>query len=307
MLLATRGWLPVNTPPPAWVTVSPLLEGEWEAAYSAVLLATTEAPPVSYSLPSGSLPPGLALVGDTISGTPRPAPTAPIWGTAAGSLGSATQGGSFAASLTASGAASFAVRAGRLPWGVTLDIETGALAGTLAVIGGATDDPGPPPVWVTAGGSLGTVRETYNGINEPVALSLAATGAAVYTISDGVLPWGLTLDRDTGALAGVVRNIGGGTWEPDTVITWTAPVATDLGSFPRGASVGPIAQTVSTSGLFWISSGTLPWGLTMAVAGGSISGTVSAEAPPGAYGFTVACASAAGFAFGTRAYSITIT
>ncbi|MCK6442262.1 putative Ig domain-containing protein [Elstera cyanobacteriorum] len=308
MLLATRGWLPVNTPPPAWVTVSPLPEGEWEAAYSAVLLATTEAPPVSYSLPSGSLPPGLALVGDTISGTPRPAPTAPVWGTAAGSLGSATQGGSFAASLTASGAASFAVRAGRLPWGVTLDVETGALAGTLAVTGGATDDPGPPPVWVTAGGSLGTVRETYNGINEPVALSLSATGAAVYTISGGVLPWGLTLDRDTGALAGVVRNIGGGTWEPDTVVTWSAPASTNLGTFARGASVGPITQTVDPVGSsFYVVGGVLPWGVLLSRNGGSISGTVSNENAPGTYNFTVACAANPGFAFGTRAYSITIT
>lgn len=307
MLLATRGWLPVNTPPPAWITTSPLPDGEWEAAYSAVLLATTEAPPVSYSLPSGSLPPGLALVGDTISGTPHPAPTAPVWGTAAGSLGTATQGGSFAASLTASGAASFSVRAGRLPWGVTLDVETGALAGTLAVIGGATDDPGPPPVWGTPGGSLGTVRETYNGINEPVALSLAATGAAVYTISGGVLPWGLTLDRDTGALAGVVRNIGGGTWEPDTVVTWSAPASTNLGTFARGASVGPITQTVSPAGVFWVSGGSLPWGLTMVRGTGAISGTVSAENAPGVYSVTIACATLTGEAFGTRTYSITIT
>lgn len=292
---------------PEWVTETPLPDAEWGATYSATLLATTDAPPVSYSLPSGNLPPGLTLVGDTISGAPRPAPTAPVWGTAAGSLGSATQGGSFAATLTASGAASFAVRAGLVPWGLTLDGETGALAGTLAVIGGATDDPGPLPVWVTAGGSLGTVRKTYNGTNEPVALSLVATGAAVYTISGGVLPWGLTLDRDTGALAGVVWNTGGGTWEPDLTITWSAPVATDLGSFARGALVGPIPQTVSPSGVFWISSGTLPWGLTLTRVGGEISGTVSNENETGTYTFTVACAANPGFAFGTRAYSITIT
>lgn len=308
MLLATRGWLPVSTPPPAWVTVSPLPDAEWEAAYSAVLLATTDAPPVSYSLPSGSLPPGLALVGDTISGTPRPAPTAPVWGTAAGSLGSATQGGSFTATLTASGAASFAVRAGRLPWGVTLDVATGTLSGTLAVIGGATDDPGPAPVWVTPGGNLGTVRETYNGVNEPVAFSLAATGAAVYTITGGLLPWGLTLDRETGALAGVVWTTDGGTWEPDTLVTWSAPASTNLGTFARGASVGSIAQTNTLpGGAVYIDGGVLPWGLTMARVGGTISGTVSPEAPPGLYEFTVACASSAGFAFGQRTYTITIT
>lgn len=307
MLLATRSWLPVNTPPPAWVTTSPLPDAEWEAAYSAVLLATTDAPPVSYSVPSGSLPPGLALVGDTISGTPHPAPSAPVWATAAGSLGTATQGGGFAATLTASGAASFAVRAGLLPWGVTLDVETGALSGTLAVIGGATDDPGPPPVWTTAAGSLGTVREAPNASFFPVSFSLAATGAADYAIVGGLLPWGLTLDGATGAVTGNAWNIGGGVWEPDTAITWSAPASATLGSFARGASVGTIAQTATPSGVFYIASGALPWGLTMVRGTGAISGTVSPENAPGTYAFTVACASTIGEAFGTRAYSIIIT
>lgn len=307
VLISFRTRLSISRSPPNWISISPLVDAEWGATYSATLLATTDAPPVSYSLPSGSLPPGLVLVADKISGTPSPAPDAPTWATASGNLGISSQGNSFSVQLLAPGAEGYSILAGRVPWGLTLDGETGALAGPLAVIGGATDDPGPPPVWVTAGGSLGTVRETYNGINEPVALSLAATGAAVYTITGGVLPWGLMLDRDTGALAGVVRNIGGGTWEPDTVITWSAPVATDLGSFARGALVGPIPQTVSPAGVFWISSGTLPWGLTLTRVGGEISGTVSNENETGTYTFTVACAANPGFAFGTRAYSITIT
>lgn len=293
--------------PPGWLTADPLPDAEWEAAYSAVLLATSDTPPVSYSLPSGSLPPGLALVGDTISGTPHPAPSAPLWGTAAGSLGTATQGGSFTATLTASGAASFAVRAGRLPWGVTLDGETGALSGTLAVIGGATDDPGPPPVWTTAAGSLGAFREAPNSAFFLISLTLAATGAAAYTIVDGVLPWGLTLDRDTGALTGHVWNVGGGTWEPDTAITWSAPVSSDLGSFARGASVGPIAQTASPAGAFQVVGGILPWGLTMVRGTGAISGTVGPENAPGVYAFTIGCATLTGEAVGQRTYSITIT
>lgn len=307
MLLAPRSWLPVSSDPPVWVTSSPLPEGEWEEGYSAVLLATSDAPPVRYSLPSGSLPPGLALVGDTIGGTPHPSPAAPSWTGAGGGLGTAVQGGSFAATLTATGTASFAVRAGRLPWGVTLDLATGALSGTLAVIGGPLDDPGPPPVWTTPGGSLGTARETPNGISFPVGLSLAATGAAAYTIVGGVLPWGLTLDRDTGAVAGHVWNIGGGPWEPDTAVVWSAPASTDLGSFARGASVGPIAQTASPAGVFYEVGGGLPWGLTMVRGTGAIGGTVSAENAPGVYSVTIACASLIGEAFGQRTYSITIT
>ncbi len=307
MLLATRSWLPVNTQPPVWITTSPLPEGDWGETYSAVLLATSDAPPVSYSLPSGSLPPGLALVGDTIGGTPHPAPSAPSWTSAAGSLGTAVQGGGFSTTLTATGAASFAVWAGGLPWGVTLDVDTGVLSGALAMVGGATDVPGSPPVWTTAIGNLGTVRETPNGTSFPVSFSLAATGAATYTTVDGVLPWGLTLDRDTGALTGRVWNVGGGTWEPDTAITWSAPVASDLGSFDRGASIGPVAQTINIAVPFWISEGRLPWGLTMVRSTGAISGTISPDNTPGAYSFTVSCAASTGFNFGQRTYSITIT
>ena len=194
-----------------------------------------------------------------------------------------------------------------MPWGLTLDADTGLLSSDLSVIGGAEDIPTDAPVWVTAGGSLGAVRETYNGINEPVALSLSATGAAVYTIVGGVLPWGLTLDRDTGALAGVVRTIGGGTWDPDTVITWSAPVSSDLGSFARGASVGPIAQTASPAGVFQVVGGILPWGLTLDRDTGAISGTVSPENASGVYAFTIGCATLTGEAVGQRTYTITIT
>lgn len=307
MLLASRSWLPVASAPPAWVTPSPLPEGEWEAAYAATLLATSDAPPVSYSLPSGSLPPGLTLIGDTISGTPRPAPSAPVWVTAAGGLGMVSQGGSITVTLAATGAAQFAIRAGRLPWGVMLDPDSGSLSGTLAVIGGALDDPGPPPVWSTPAGNLGTVREVPNAAFFPVSLNLAASGAAAYTIVGGVLPWGLTLDPATGALTGHAWNIGGGAWEPDTAITWSAPASANLGSFAPGASVGTIAQTVSLAGAFAVTAGVLPWGLTIVRGSGAISGTISAENPPGTYNFTVSCASIAGETFGQRAYSITIT
>ncbi len=307
MLLATRSWLPVASAPPAWVTVSPLPDGEWEANYSATLLATSDAPPIGYSLPSGSLPPGLALVSDTISGIPSPAPTAPIWVTASGGLGATAQGATFSAYIAATGAYTYAVRSGLLPWGVTLDTASGLLSGDLSVIGGPLDDPGPPPVWSTPAGSLGTVREAPNASFFPVSFSLSASGAAVYTLAGGLLPWGLTLDRGTGAITGHAWNIGGGTWEPDTTITWLAPVSTNLGSFAQGASVGTISQTVSAAGVFSVTAGTLPWGLTMVRGTGAISGTISPENPPGLYGFTVSCQTLTGEAFGQRAYSITIT
>ena len=298
MLLATRAWLPVGDSPPAWVTTSPLTEAEWETPYTQALLATGAS---VYAIVSGSLPPGLALAGDTISGTPSPAPSAPAWTTPAGSLGTASQGGGISVTLAASGATSFVLRSGLLPWGVTLDPATGALAGTLAVIGGPEDSPGPAPVWSTATGSLGAVWE-----GQAASRALSASGAETYEIVGGVLPWGLQLDRSTGGLTGTPADVGGSTLDPFETYTWSAPVSNDLGTFAVGATVSIAQTTVPTAGSFYILAGGLPWGLTMARGTGVISGTVSAEAIPGAYDFTVARVDTSG-RFGSRAFTISIT
>lgn len=290
--------------PVAWVTASPLSDAAWEDYYEVTLTATGAA---SYAVQSGNLPPGLAIVADKVSGTPSPAPDAPVWVTGSGSLGSAEQGGSFSAYIAATGAASYVVKAGTMPWGLTLDADTGLLSSDLSVIGGVEDIPTDAPVWTTAAGSLGAFREALNSAFFPVSLSLTATDATVYTIIAGRLPWGLSLDRGTGALTGHVWNVGGGTWEPDVVTTWSAPVSPDLGSFARGVSVGTITQTISAGGAFAIIAGVLPWGLSMVRGTGVISGTVGTENTVGTYTFTVSCSSIAGESFGQRTYSITIT
>ncbi len=291
--------------PPAWVTVSPLLDAAWEEPYTQVLLATSANVPVSYNLPSGSLPPGLTLVGDTITGAPSPNPDAPVWATAAGSLGSATQGGAFSADLDAAGASSFSVKSGLLPWGLFLDTTTGVLSGTLSVIGGEEDPPGPAPVWTTAAGTLGTFNE-----NAAVSVSIAATPSTApveYSIASGGLPWGLSLDTTTGAITGTTAEVGGGvTPEPPNTITWSAPASTNLGSFAVGASVS-ITQTVGpVAGAFMIVSGFFPWGLSLSLPG-VISGTIGAANNPGVYDFTVRVLNLGDGSLGTRAYSITIT
>jgi hypothetical protein len=298
MLLATRSWLPVGDAPPAWVTTSPLADAEWEAPYTQTLLATGAS---AYALASGSLPPGITLAGDTISGTPTPAPSAPAWTTPAGGLGTATQGGDFSVALAASGATSFVVRAGLLPWGVTLDPATGTLAGTLAVIGGPEDSPGPAPVWSTAAGSLGVIWE-----GQAASLAFGASGADQYEIVGGVLPWGLRLDRSTGALTGTPADVGGAALDPLETYTWSAPVSSDLGIFAVGATLNIAQTTAPTAGSFYILSGGLPWGLTLNRGTGLISGAVSAEAVAGTYALTIARIDTNG-RFGTRAYTITIT
>jgi hypothetical protein len=297
MLLATRAWLPVGGSPPAWVTASPLTEAEWETLYTQTLLATGAS---AYAIVSGSLPSGLALAGDTITGRPTPDPSAPAWTTPGGSLGTASQGGGFSVALAATGATSFVLRSGLLPWGVTLDPATGALAGTLAVIGGPEDSPGPAPVWSTAAGSLGAVWE-----GQAASLSLSASGAETYEIVGGVLQWGLRLDRSTGALTGSPADVGGAVLDPLETYTWSAPVSSDLGTYAVGATVNIAQTTAPTAGSFYLLSGDLPWGLTMLRETGLISGTVSAEAVAGTYALTIARIDTNG-RFGTRAYTITI-
>ena len=292
-------------PPPLWVTTSPLLEAEWEEPYLQALLATSGSPPVGYSVASGGLPPGLALVADQIVGTVTPNPDAPIWVTGSGSLGAAMQGGAFSAFIAATGATAYSVRSGLLPWGVILDTDTGLLSGDLSIIGGAEDAPGPAPTWTTAAGTLGTFNEQAS-----VAVSIAATPSTApveYSIVSGGLAWGLSLDTATGAITGTTEEVGGGvTLDPPSTITWTAPASTNLGSFAVGASVS-IAQVTSVTGAFSIVSGVLPWGLSMSRGTGLISGTVGASNAAGVYTFTVLREALIDAFFGTRTYTITIT
>jgi hypothetical protein len=121
------------------------------------------------------------------------------------------------------------------------------------------------------------------------------------------VPWGLSLNTATGAISGTTAEVGGGaTPEPPNTITWSAPASTNLGSFAVGASVS-IAQTISYAAAFMVSSGVLPWGLSVARGTGLISGTVGATNSAGVYSFTVFAFNQGDQSFGYRTYSITIT
>ncbi len=60
------------------ITTTSLPDGTVGASYNATLAASGGTPPYAWSLPSGSLPPGLSLSGATISGTPTTAGTFPF-------------------------------------------------------------------------------------------------------------------------------------------------------------------------------------------------------------------------------------
>ena len=64
-----------QTPAPLTITTTYLPGGQQGAAYSASLYASGGTAPYTWSLYSGSLPPGLTLLGATIAGTPSVAGT----------------------------------------------------------------------------------------------------------------------------------------------------------------------------------------------------------------------------------------
>ncbi|MFY7778126.1 MAG: Ig domain-containing protein, partial [Elstera sp.] len=153
----------------------------------------------------------------------------------------------------------------------------------------------------TASGSLGVIWE-----GQAASLALGAAGADQYEIVGGILPWGLRLDRSTGALTGTPADMGGAVLDPLETYTWSAPVSSDLGIFAVGATLNIAQTTAPTAGSFYLLSGGLPWGLTLSRGTGLVSGTVSAEAVAGTYALTIARIDTNG-RFGTRAYTITIT
>lgn len=144
---------------PQIITGSPLLSGEVGFAYATGLNSINGAPPYTYAVVSGALPPGLSIVGAAIVGTPttignpysfalvatdshgaksNPAGfsltvVSMLAITTASPLPTATQGTPYATTLAASGGVSpytWAEVAGSLDPGLSLNTATGAITGT---------------------------------------------------------------------------------------------------------------------------------------------------------------------------------
>src|SRR5207249_2908547 len=110
----------------------------------------------------------------------------------------------------------FSVSIGALPNGLSLDANTGAITGTPGTVGGTTftikvtDTPGSSdahPYTVTINAPVTVSPASLpNGVTN-VAYNAAVsgsggTGALTFSVSSGVLPTGLKLDKDTGAITG---------------------------------------------------------------------------------------------------------
>ncbi|TLX21877.1 putative Ig domain-containing protein [Thermomonas fusca] len=320
------------------VTVSPATVpgGGVATAYSQTITASGGAAPYSFAVTAGSVPTGLTLsAGGVLSGTPTaggtfnftitatdsspfpgpfagsraytltiaaPTITLPASALAGGTLGSAYSGAITAAS---GGTApySYAVTAGALPGGLTLNTATGAITGTPSALGTfnfsitATDSStGTGPYSATQSYAITVidVAPVANPVSATVAygssanpITLNISGGAPTSVAIGTAPThgtavasGTTVTyTPTAGYAGpdsftyTATNTGGTSAPATATITVSDPIITITASGALAASVAvPYSQTFTFNG------GASPWSgyqVTNLPAGLSITGTTA--------------------------------
>ena len=283
----TSGTLTLTVSAPT-ITVSPASLGNATAAsaYSQSLSASGGTSSYTFAPTGGSLPTGLVLNSNgTLSGTPSAAGTFNFTATATdSSTGTGPYTGSRSYSLVVNAP--------------TLAISP--VSGSLSATAGT-------PYSQTFAGSGGTSPYSYN-----------------FSINSGTLPTGLTFNAGTGTLSGTPTTAGTvnftvtatdkttGTGPFSTSGTYTlttaAPTITlSPGAVPSGTVGVTYSQGVTASGgtgpyTYAITSGSLPMGLTLNPATGTLSGTPTAG---GAFNFTLTATDSNGFT-GAHVYSLTI-
>ncbi|MCO7579070.1 MULTISPECIES: putative Ig domain-containing protein [Pseudomonas chlororaphis group] len=276
------------------------------------------------------------------SGTSSPATvtitvSAPSIVLSPGSLSNGTVGTAYNASLSASGGAapySYAITAGTLPTGLSLNTSTGAISGTPSASGtfnltvtatDANSATGSQAYSITIGAQApvaGAVSATVaaNSSANPITLNLsggAATSVAVAsaashgtaTASGTSITYTPTAGFSGSDSFTYTATNASGTSSPATVtITVSAPsIVLSPGSLSNGTVGTAYSASLSASGgaapySYAITAGTLPTGLSLNTSTGAISGTPSAS---GTFNLTIT-ATDANSATGSQAYSITI-
>ena len=170
---------------------------------------------------------------------------------------------------------SWAISAGSLPSGVTLNASTGLISGTPTASGNfsftlkATDS---KSVAATKTVSLviaalptftfGTPATPQVGISYSTVLSVSGgTGALVWSISTGTLPPGLTLDSATGTVSGTPTTSGS---YPFTVKAVDANNQTTTKSTTLAPTAGPLVITNTANVASTTAGGTVTYTISIA-------------------------------------------
>lgn len=294
--------------------------------------------PFTWSVVNGALPAGITLsAGGALSGTPTAAGTstfgvrvtdgsgktadqqlsitvAPVLAVTTTSVPRGEVTIDYFTQLVSSGGVgpySWAVTAGSLPAGLTLNQSTGVLAGTPTTSGSATftvtvtDGLGATASRSLTQTVIATPAFTFDGVptgevgvaylqsrNPDVNASFTVTGGTapyVYSRFSGTLPPGLSLNTGTGELTGTPTTAGsyafqirvsdqaGATVSRSLRVVIEPAVDASLTPPPGEVNVPYTARVAVAGGIgpftYAVTAGTLPAGLTLDAATGVISGT----------------------------------
>ncbi|WP_343699564.1 putative Ig domain-containing protein [Caulobacter sp.] len=331
--------------------------------YSATISASGGSAPYTYTVATGSLPTGLSLsTSGVLSGTPSSAGSFDFQIQSSDSVGNQgyTQytlavaaassvvvspsslptpllNTAYSQTITGSGGTSpytFAISAGSLPTGLSLNGSTGVISGTPNVAGAYSYT-----IRATDAGSQSNTR-AYSGtiaaalavtptplpvpvLNQAYSQTVTANGGTApvtFSVSAGSLPTGLSLNSTTGAITGTPTASGAYSFTIQATDnnsatatqaysgTIVAAVTITTATLPTPVLTQAYSQTLATSGgtapvTFAISVGGLPAGLSLNASTGVINGTPTAA---GAYSFTVR-ATDANNVTATQGYSGTIS
>jgi Putative Ig domain len=341
-LTATKA-LSITIIPALSITTSSLPNGVTSAAYNATLASSGGVTPVTWTVTVGTLPTGLTLNASTgaITGTPTTAGTSSFTVQAAdsgtpqqkvtkalsisivqqlvitsSSLPTGAVNSVYSATLQSTGgtpAVTWAISAGALPAGLTLNAATGAITGTPTTPGTsnftvqATDSGTPQQVvtkalmivinpvlaFTTASLPSGTVGTAYT---QTLQTNGGGIAPITWSITLGSLPPGLSLNASTGVISGTPTTATGSPFnftvqaadsgtpqqaasQALSISIATAPLSVATTGLPDGV-VGQAYNnaTLQSAGgnppVTWsISVGSLPSGLTLNAGTGAITGT----------------------------------